>query len=92
MSTTPKIHRTTHGPWQVVSRFTGPLEIVGENKQIIAMVASEMFGEAVANAELIAAAPEMFAALKLLTKLNGTGADANAWAAAHAAIAKAEGR
>ncbi|MGE3840082.1 MAG: hypothetical protein AB7I50_00700 [Vicinamibacterales bacterium] len=44
------------------------------------------------HAHLIAAAPEMLEALRAVTKLDGTSADHDAWAKAHAAIAKAEGR
>jgi hypothetical protein len=60
MSTTPKSNRTTHapGPWSVNSQFVGPLQIKDANGEPIAYI------DDIPNAELIAAAPEMLAALR----------------------------
>lgn len=61
----------TPGPWEVVSRFVGPLVIVADcpaeidrsGKIEVAHVGAETFAMAAANAELISAAPELYEAL-----------------------------
>ncbi len=63
----------TPGPWEIVSRFVGPLYIVADvstaidksGKMEIAHVGADTFATAQANARLIAAAPELLDALEL---------------------------
>ena len=82
----------TPGPWMVRSKFVGPLEIVPniEGNAIgdpIALVGADTFPQCAADAELIAAAPDMLAACKDCVENRGD------WSAAmFAAIAKAEGK
>jgi hypothetical protein len=59
----------TPGPWSVRSRFIGPLEILREVDGVaignpVALVGAETFPECAANAELIAAAPELLEVLQ----------------------------
>ena len=102
----------TPGPWRVRSNLVGPLEIVrdlprGHALEPIALVGADTFPQCQANAELIAAAPDLYAALRDLldrsghmSPLNGEASVAavrragkymEAVDAARAAIAKAEG-
>lgn len=97
--------RTQHtpGPWHIGMK-PGPM-IYGERGEQVADMCAEMMehGEHVANARLIAAAPELLAALRELLKINAISAVVNIGAAlpepsaaytkvlaARAAIAKAE--
>jgi len=67
----------TPGPWQIESRFVGPLVITAEcrpeidksGKLEIAHVGAETFMVANANARLIAAAPDLLAALEDILKV-----------------------
>lgn len=83
----------TAGPWRATEPcpVSGWVDIVsGEDTGVyVPPLGSTRHDNAVANARLIAAAPEMLEALKRLCL--GDGADDD-WKAAEAAIAKAEGR
>jgi hypothetical protein len=57
------IARHTEGPWEVASAFVGPMRVVGGDR-LIAEVGHEVYVIAQANAELIAAAPELYEACK----------------------------
>jgi hypothetical protein len=54
----------TPGPWHVVSKLVGPLCITTENGETLAHVGHDDFKICSANAELIAAAPDLLAALR----------------------------
>lgn len=57
----------TPAPWHVRSLFTGPLEIVANGfGTVVAMVAHEDHKTCSKNAELIAAAPDLLAALEMV--------------------------
>lgn len=61
-----KYHGPTPGPWQVTSDFVGPLRVQDARGNDIAHVGHDSsFEICSANADLIAAAPNMLAALKL---------------------------
>jgi len=81
-------HKHTPGPWEVFESHTGPYVI--DSAEQAAVCKLEWCLEAKANARLIAAAPELLDALRLVLAHAGalTGAD---WTAIRAAIAKAEG-
>jgi len=87
----------TPGPWSNGGRYTErgfPHSMVGADT-LIARVFSKNFGdvrEEVANANLIAAAPDMLAALKRVIQAAEDGDEMTAISMAEAAIAKAEGR
>lgn len=83
--------RHTPGPWRVVSDFVGPFRVVNEKDSTIAAAGYTNSSEAMANAELIAAAPELLEALK--DCVSGLAdMEPKLEARIHAAIAKAEGR
>ena len=88
----------TPGPWGVSSSFL----VCNMDARIIANCAflglevlDVAFEERIANAHLIAAAPDLYEALKRLVALLNDDLDdqqAEAWDAACAALAKAEGQ
>jgi len=85
----------THGPWEVFDSHTG-IYILDSAEQA-AVCRLEWCLEAEANARLIAAAPELLAALKRMwlyfgVRCDGTPRDWTVWREARDTIAKAEGR
>ena len=85
----------TPGPWEVFDSHSG-IYILDSAEQS-AVCRLEWCLEAEANARLIAAAPELLAALKRLwlyfgVRCDGTPRDWTEWREARAAIDKAEGR
>lgn len=84
----------TPGPW-FYSRNGNPIYITGNWDKVagtyadVAEIAQQEQSEAQANARLIAAAPDMLAALKAI--LDETGGMGGPFTAARAAIAKATG-
>ncbi|WP_043588450.1 hypothetical protein [Geminisphaera colitermitum] len=103
MNPTNKISHTP-GPWKVREDYTGDflteLEIIADNSyyhriaRINAEEESALVQEQGANARLIAAAPELLAALKECLDLLTVGHNSHAYTVVRAgkAIAKAEGR
>ena len=83
----------TSGPWEIEERFSGSYAIE-PNVAWLGASSSHQPGENLANARLIAAAPEMLAALKLAEKFGEESAmrsiDPDAWDAINSAINKAE--
>jgi hypothetical protein len=83
----------TPGPWTVKSLFVGPLLVVDRRGVIVAGAGHDITSEAIANAELIAAAPELLELMKELCEsefyLPSTSTMRRR---IEAAIAKAEGR
>lgn len=89
--------RHTAGQWFVKSDFVGPFRVVDEKDSTLAVVGYRSSSEAMANAELIAAAPEMYEALLSIRTWaayvnSSMGLAARVLERAEAAIAKAEGR
>ncbi len=88
----------TPGPWAVIPTLTGALSINAAPKVPVATVggAGWHLGEDVAkaNAALIAAAPELLAALQAMVRMAKSKAPPSEIVLRHAlaAIAKAEGR
>jgi len=95
----------TPGPWQVIEDNhddyeEGHIAIeADEAGRDVAVVVStnpesqvDLSPEEWANARLIAAAPELLEALRLLVMLDQSSIDDGDWQRARAAIAKAEGR
>lgn len=84
----------TPGPWVVRIGSSGHLVQIHRVEPIGAgpMVARVYSDEAIGDAHLIAAAPELLEALKIYVHANGNGVPPHIEAAARAAIAKAEGR
>lgn len=81
----------TPGPWEVASAFIGPLHIRNQDGATLAHVGHEDFDTCAANARLIAAAPDLLAALQMMLDQHG-GLEVSPTAkAARAAIAKATG-
>lgn len=84
----------TPGPWRVMEfnhNRRGPLQrrtIIGSNDQGFAETVGLSDPTDAANARLIAAAPDLLAALKALTSIPGP----EDWQKARAAIRKAEGK
>jgi hypothetical protein len=85
--------KQTPGPWEIKERFSGSYGIE-PNVAWLGASSSHQPGENLANARLIAAAPEMLAALKLAEKFGEESAmrsiDPDAWDAINSAINKAE--
>ena len=94
----------TPGPWRIQDEYDGTLPIDGWSEQAeesceICRVSLDMLDEQerAANAALIAAAPELLAALETLINLQdgiddgGEGITAEDWGTARAAIAAAKG-
>ena len=88
----------TLGPWRVeaVSDAVRVVVGAGRKKIILARLSPKQIDEAEthANARLMAAAPEMYEALKLLQEfgfIRKFPQDEKAWSLLHAALAKAEG-
>ena len=80
----------TPGPWSI--RQEGVWS-VGTDHEMTALVYGFTDEEEEANAHVIAAAPDLLEALKILAKLGEShGAEGVYWDKARAAIAKAEGR
>lgn len=79
----------TPGPW-VLDRQTSGWQLLSNGADIMA----EPFDCADADASLIAAAPELLAALKDVCRFESViqGMNPSAWPVIHAAIARAEGR
>lgn len=98
MSTENNQSNHAPGPWSAspYSSVVGSL-ISSGSRPVGAAFPQSVTAEALANARLIAAAPELLAALKWLYELNATGvftlpdSDYAAITSAAAAIAKAEG-
>lgn len=86
----------TPGPWRASFGDLTRVFPVGSQFPICGVHRIQKFGPAQvkANAHIIAAAPEMYEALKnlIVDYEPKEGSDARALAAAHAAIARAEGR
>lgn len=85
----------THGPWEVFNSHSGIYILDSAEQGAICKI--EWCLEAEANARLIAAAPELLAALKRMwlyfgVRCDGTPRDWTEWREARDAIAKAEGR
>lgn len=84
----------TQGPWWVDNRRpTGALQVQAQHRGVgssYCVASVNYYEDDAANACLIAAAPELLDALKKVVALSDRKHDA--WDAAHAAIAKAEGR
>lgn len=59
----------TPGPWEIRSLFVGPLQIVAGD-EIVAMVGHDTFEVCAANADLIAAAPDLLAALETFVAID----------------------
>jgi hypothetical protein len=89
----------TSGPWTIECGKNYSNEIVGKSKTgkdwVLARTTAAKVGrdQDDANARLIAAAPDLLEALKILaTQAESHGAEGVYWDKARAAIAKAEGR
>lgn len=85
----------TPGPWEITSQFVGPYTIKSGDEEI-AHVGGEINGVVLANAAVIAAAPELLALLKLIVSDSIYGGGFHNLTATNAkrcldAIAKAEG-
>ena len=84
--------KPTPGPWAIEQRYTA--YAIEPNVAWMGASSSHTAGENLANARLIAAAPEMLAALKLAEKFGEESAmrsiDPDAWDAINSAINKAE--
>lgn len=79
----------TPGPWVTLKRF-GSQEITSINGELICVLASTSYSDHVpGNTHLIAAAPELLAALEAITAI--TDRNHVAWDKARAVIAKAKG-
>jgi len=80
----------TPGPWTIYDQ-TDPhhIKIKGQYADIGGAHVADILGEA--NARLIAAAPDLLAALKAFMHADGHDDFEDEWPAARAAIAKAEG-
>ena len=92
----------TPGPWQICSSDDGrPYIRAGESGPIVAKAYRATVGHGplpgTANARLIAAAPELLAALEQLVRMDlgldccDTDEQARRWAVGRAAVAKAKG-
>lgn len=87
---------TTHtpGPWSAAEQFDGDESLgiaVSARRQEIVRI-YDIGGEGFANARLIAAAPDLLAALRgLVTTLEGMAVHPSHYAQARAAIARAMG-
>jgi len=80
----------TPGPWSIRQESVWS---VGTDHEMTALVYGCTDTEEEANARLIAAAPDLLEALKILAKqAESHGAEGVYWDKARAAIAKAEGR
>ena len=82
----------TPGPW-VVNGFGGDFEVLCRTREGVAVSAREIPKDGIANARLIAAAPELLEAAKGLLSYNGLDWQiTTGWKALRSAIDKAEGR
>lgn len=83
----------TPGPWNIKSRFLGPL-VIEANGEPLAEVGGETFAVVAANADLIAVAPDMYEALDQLIDdmRDGLSVCQAAKDQAIAALAKARGK
>jgi len=88
MSTDERVSHTP-GPWTIAGRETA-LEVVEARRSRMRVCFLTSDGPCEANAHLIAAAPDLLAALKAVVAISDRKHDA--WDAAWAAIDKAEGR
>ena len=88
---TPTIAHTS-GPWLIQKRKSSGINVYGGHNaaERIAIVDGWISEEEEANARLIAAAPDLLAALKGVVRLSDRKHEA--WDRARAAIAKAEGQ
>lgn len=87
---------STQGPWSIAPRDTNRrvVDASGHSVAVASPLGNDRKDEAFANARLIAAAPDMLAALRAMVALLPHTDDADVEAvvqAARAAIAKAEG-
>jgi len=95
---TEQIVRYTPGPWHVSSTGTdviGPPRVpntTGAKARVIAVMSNAAFAECEANAHLIAAAPDLYAALKRFLSADEPTDAAAEIEMAEAALRKAEGR
>jgi hypothetical protein len=102
VSTAPKSNRTTHtpGPWEVAKKryleSAGVICVEHPNHDALDVITagwSESEEEHQANARLVAAAPDLYAALKAFKQAVADGEGlAPCYDMANAAIRKAEGR
>lgn len=79
----------TPGPWEINQHYVEA--VGGPCRARIAIIDDGAGTNPEANAHLIAAAPEMLAALENLENDNGQAMPPSAWAKVQAAIAKAKG-
>lgn len=93
--------RWTKGPWAaklIRGSYKRPAIVKAGDKIVAACGGDQLnpdapsIGEAAANATLIAAAPELYEALKALYEEDERDIPRSIWGAAEAALAKAEGR